>query len=60
MRSSVIARIKKWPHFSNEAMTRSDANFDPRRRRVRWTAWIVGVIAATIYVVSIIEVVLRR
>jgi hypothetical protein len=41
-------------------MTRSNANFDPRRRRVRWTAWIVGVIAATIYVVSIIEVVLRR
>lgn len=41
-------------------MTQSDAKFDHKRRGVRRTAWIVGVIAAIIYVVSIIEVVLHR
>lgn len=42
-------------------MTRVDANSDSRTRRgVRLTAWIVGVVAAVIYLGSIIEVVLRR
>lgn len=38
-----------------------DANIDLKTRRgVRLTAWIVGIIAAAIYVGSIVEVVLRR
>ena len=42
-------------------MTPVDAKSDTKtRRRIRLTAWIVGSVAVAIYVVSIIDVVLRR
>lgn len=59
----MIARIKPKPSMttSDSQMIEPEASMTPQtRRRVRVTAWSVGLVAAAIYLGSILQIVLHR